>query len=39
LIAKNQNFISDVDLKKCLELIEDIQKMNYKFQSKLKETK
>lgn len=39
LIAKNQSFISEIDLNKCLELIEDIQKMNYKFQSKLKETK
>ncbi len=39
LIANNQNYISEEDLNKCLELIEDIQKMNYKLQSKLKETK
>ncbi|WP_312557377.1 four helix bundle protein [Empedobacter brevis] len=39
LIAKNQNYVSGIELNKCLELIEDIQKMNYKFQSKLKEAK
>ncbi len=39
LIAKNQNYVSEIELNKCLELIEDIQKMNYKFQSKLKEAK
>ncbi|WP_334127266.1 four helix bundle protein [Empedobacter brevis] len=39
LIAKNQNYVSEIELNKCLELIEDIQKMNYKFQSKLKEVK
>ena len=38
LIAKNQNYISDEDLNKCIKLIENIQKMNFKFQSKLKET-